>query len=1380
MVDDVKQQVQKKPGSGLVVQICAAGSGGMALFVLLSWICNAWQLGTLGRGYIPMAPSTATLFFLLGCGLLLRSRWSEKPIAQWFACFAVLITVLTSLLVLAQRGFGFELPLEHWLAPTTATIGNIPVGRMSPLTATAFLSSAVAFLLMLPPFDRHWAYRQLASLMATSTLLISQAVLLSYAVGAPLLYSSRVIPMALATAISFTMLSLGILIAVGPHTLPLSLFKAPSHSSASLTRYQFLKGPVAVFLLLVAAIGTAGYFYLRSQIAASRHTAEDTLSAVAELKVRQIVDWREERESDGRSIMSGTFASHQVREFLAGVDESEIRPEVSAWLTSVREHNQSLRAVLLDPQMNVRLASPEDKTYFGPIAAAAALKAVQSRQVVLSNLHPSRFTGEIHLDLTIPLIFSTEYILSESGGLQVDLSKGEPVGVLCLEVDPHRSLYSHLQTWPTPSLSAETMLVRREGNEVVYLNELRHRKDTALSLRQPIDQHSNKPVVMAAMGQEGFLEGEDYRDVPVLAVAQKVPGTEWFLLAKVDREEIEAPLRSNALKAGIVLFILVVTAALGVSLLWRRHDTQWLKKQLESERERKKLVDQVLCLKEQANDELRVSNESLAYFNNRLEATATELKALMKAVVEKKSFAVRFVNPLLKRCWEVKKCKHTTCPAYNRTDTFRCWEVAGTFCRGEVQGTFAQKLKDCRLCEVYQAARTDSFGTLGETFNDMMALLEDSVARTQSILDSAQDVIISMDKRGVITTWNPQAEKVFGWTAEEAVGRELAETVIPERFRDAHRTGLGSFQQTSQSRVLSQRLELTALHHDGREFPVEVSLSMVPTGGGYMFNCFLRDITTRKQIENDLRSAARTDKLTGLPNRARLHDRLQHAVELAKRLPEYYFAVMFLDLDRFKLINDSLGHEFGDLLLQAVSARLRDSLRDGDSVCRDAEGTTVARLGGDEFVVLLDGIKKPEDAAIVANRLLKDLEAPYQLGEQEVRSTASIGIVCSNAQYDNADDILRDADIAMYEAKAHGKACFVMFDASMQTVVQNRLQLENDLRTAIEEGATPLVVEVGGPGAAAGGPGPLDLGESMIYAQCNTQASSPPPPPKEVGHPTDVSHPPTSVPLPKDWGTRTRTDQFFLVYQPIVSLEDGKLRGVETLVRWDHPTRGLISPGEFIPIAEETRLILPLSYWIFEQACAQFMNWRQQDPDRAPAYISVNLSRVHLAEKDLVEQIIRTVQRAGMEPGQLQLEMTESGILQDRKAAKKVLRALKAAGIRLAMDDFGTGHSSLSCLHELPFDVLKIDQSFVFNIERGRQFIAMARTVVTLAENLGMTCVAEGVENRAQIAALQSMGCACAQGYYFGKPMSAEALIDGKWIDGCHFTEKETSMFMAY
>ncbi len=632
-----------------------------------------------------------------------------------------------------------------------------------------------------------------------------------------------------------------------------------------------------------------------------------------------------------------------------------------------------------------------------------------------------------------------------------------------------------------------------------------------------------------------------------------------------------------------------------------------------------------------------------------------------------------------------------------------CWSEPILASDGRVLGTLAMYYSHARRPEPAEMQ-------LIETAAHLAAL---AIERTHSeaersrlvlAVEATADAVIVTGIDGVIQHTNPAFSRITGYPAGELQGAR------PSILKSGAQTQefYAQMWQTIRAGQTWSGL-LVNRRKDGSLYNAALTISPVCDKQNQItgYVGVQRDVTAEIERERALEAAARLDKLTGLPNRALLHDRVQHAIELAKRLPKYHFAVMFLDLDRFKIVNDSLGHEFGDMLLQAIAARLRKSLRAGDSMSREAEGTTVARLGGDEFVILLDCIKRPEDAATVANRLLKALEAPYQLGEHEVHSTASIGIVCNNAKYDKAEDILRDADIAMYEAKARGPARFVMFDASMQTAVQNRLQIENDLRAAIG------------------------------------------------------------------------TDQFYLVYQPIVSLEDGELHGVEALLRWNHPTRGLISPDEFIFIAEETRLILPLSNWIFEQAVVQFMKWRRQPPDRAPAYISVNLSRIHLAEQDLVEHFVQMVKGAGMEPGQFQLEMTEGGILRDRKASKKVLRALKAAGIRLAMDDFGTGQSSLSCLHELPFDVLKIDRSFVSNLERGQQFIAMARTVVTLAENLGMICVAEGVENRGQIAELKSMGCACAQGYYFGKPMSAEALIGGKWMDAYRSADRETPMFMA-
>ncbi|MEZ6043846.1 MAG: bifunctional diguanylate cyclase/phosphodiesterase [Planctomycetaceae bacterium] len=437
--------------------------------------------------------------------------------------------------------------------------------------------------------------------------------------------------------------------------------------------------------------------------------------------------------------------------------------------------------------------------------------------------------------------------------------------------------------------------------------------------------------------------------------------------------------------------------------------------------------------------------------------------------------------------------------------------------------------------------------------------------------------------------------------------------------------------------------------------------------------------------------AARLDQLTGLANRSLFHERLLTAMNHFRRNNSRQFALMFLDFDRFKLVNDSLGHDVGDLLLKEIAVRLRRHVRSTDEITVETSAATVARLGGDEFVVLAEDIRSPRDAVCLAQRLLDVCGEPYDLNGQVVQSSASIGIVCSDLKYRTADEMLRDADIAMYQAKARGKAQYVIFDASMQQAVRDRVQIEEDLRIALAE------------------------------------------------------------------------NQFVLHYQPIVSLTDGHLSSVEALARWNHPTRGIVSPKQFISIAEETRLILPLSLWVLREACHQFVEWKTKFPETAPAYVSVNLSRIQLAEATLVSQVMEIISATGIHPEQLQLEVTESEIMENAHAAREMLNALKAEGIRLAMDDFGTGHSSLACLHEFPFDVLKIDQAFIRNFDRGRAFIALANSIVSLADNLGMECVAEGIETIDQIATLQAMGCTCGQGYYFGKPVSVEVLMKGEW-----------------
>ncbi len=446
-------------------------------------------------------------------------------------------------------------------------------------------------------------------------------------------------------------------------------------------------------------------------------------------------------------------------------------------------------------------------------------------------------------------------------------------------------------------------------------------------------------------------------------------------------------------------------------------------------------------------------------------------------------------------------------------------------------------------------------------------------------------------------------------------------------------------------------------------------------------------VLERQRMLGELTSAARLDRLTGLTNRALLNDRLLHALAHAKADPSYGFTVMFLDFDRFKLINDSLGHDVGDMLLKSIAARLRSNLRSSDSTAREASGNTVARLGGDEFVVVLDGVASGATATIIADRLLNVLKAPYQLGEHTVRSSASIGLVFSCDGYSTPEDMLRDADIAMYEAKARGKGCHVAFTIGMRDAVRERIETENDLRDAIG------------------------------------------------------------------------TSQLFLVHQPIVSLEDRRIVGAEALARWNHPTRGLVSPADFISIAEETGLIVPLSDQLLREACQTFMHWQRTAGEHAPHHISVNLSRAQLSDARLVERTMLVLEETGMKPSQLQLEVTESQLMQQRTIALGLLGELRAHGVRLAMDDFGTGYSSLSCLQEFPLDVLKVDRSFVVNAGRGRDFAALLHAVVTLADNLGLKVVAEGIETEEQLVLLQALGCAYGQGYLLAKPMSADALL---------------------
>ncbi|HEX3158595.1 MAG TPA: EAL domain-containing protein [Gemmatimonadaceae bacterium] len=433
-----------------------------------------------------------------------------------------------------------------------------------------------------------------------------------------------------------------------------------------------------------------------------------------------------------------------------------------------------------------------------------------------------------------------------------------------------------------------------------------------------------------------------------------------------------------------------------------------------------------------------------------------------------------------------------------------------------------------------------------------------------------------------------------------------------------------------------------------------------------------RRLAERERVERQLRHDSLHDPLTELPNRAFFMERLGQAVTRARARDDHQmFAILFLDLDNFKVVNDSVGHHAGDELLIAVARRLEGCIRGGDMV---------SRLGGDEFALLLERVQDARDAARIAERVQEALAAPVKLGGYELFTSVSIGVALSSSANERPEYLLRSADMAMYRAKNGGKARFEMFDPAMHAAALTRLQLETDLRRAVER------------------------------------------------------------------------EEFTLAYQPLVSLATGRMVGMEALVRWNHPDQGLVSPNDFIPVAEETGLIVPLGRWVLWEACRQLKQWHEL-PGGEGLTVSVNLSPRQFTQTDVVGEVARALAATGLDPRSLKLEITESVIIERFEQAAQALAELKRLGVHVHMDDFGTGYSSLSYLHQLPLNAIKIDRTFIASIDSDERALHLVGSIVVLVGNLGLESVAEGVTSVEQMAALRELGCTHAQGYLFSPPL---------------------------
>ncbi len=546
--------------------------------------------------------------------------------------------------------------------------------------------------------------------------------------------------------------------------------------------------------------------------------------------------------------------------------------------------------------------------------------------------------------------------------------------------------------------------------------------------------------------------------------------------------------------------------------------------------------------------------------------------------------------------------------------------------------------------------------------------------RFRGIYESSKDAIGYATLDGMLLDVNDAFTKLTGLSKEELVGRTYRDLTPEEHHK---------FEADTISKVIktgdSAEYEKEFLRKDRTRVPVVLTAFVVKAREGQpvALAMIVKDITERKQAEEQLRQLAFYDVMTSLPNRQLFTHYLKLAIRRAARDQDYLFAILFLDLDRFKVINDSLGHVQGDHLLQAVVRRLETCVRPGD---------TIARFGGDEFTILLDPIKELSDATRVADRIHSALLPPFTLDGHEVVTGASVGIAINAAGYDQPEHILRDADTALYRAKTAGRGRTEIFDRDMHSQVLKRLQLETNLRRAIER------------------------------------------------------------------------QEFLIYYQPIVSLESGHLAGFESLIRWNHPDRGIVSPVEFIPVAEDTGLIVTIGQWLLRTACSQLRLWQTHIQDAGSLYVSVNLSSKQFLQPDLVEQIDATLRETGLDTQSLRLEITETVLMEHAEIIDKILERLKARGLQLYLDDFGTGYSSLSYLHRFAVDALKIDQSFVRRMSSINKDLAIVRTIMTLARSLGIKTVAEGVETPEQLAQLRKLGCHSGQGYYFSKPVDVQAV----------------------